>query len=282
VAGTRDASGMSKPIIAAVDPRSEDVAPAALGALLARLTGAPLVLAATYSVDLSVDNLYPDYARALQVETEQALRRVAATAEAAGVPVATRAVPADDSPARALRELAEETGAKFLVIGSSARGPIGRLLPTAVTDRLLHGAPCPVAVAPAGFSFEDAAAGPGSIGVAFTDTPDGHAALATARALAAPAHAQLRVVTVAPPLDPLVTGSLADSRPVDVLAEASEALGLLVCGSRGYGPLRTLLLGGTSHTLVRKAACGVLVVPPGTKEREYAVSAAQHLERRSP
>jgi hypothetical protein len=48
---------MSKPIIAAVDPRQDDVAPAALAALLCRLTGAPLIVAAAYPVDLSVDNL---------------------------------------------------------------------------------------------------------------------------------------------------------------------------------------------------------------------------------
>ena len=107
---------------------------------------------------------------------------------------------------------AEETDAKLLVIGSSARGPIGRVLPSAVTDRLLHGAPCPVAVAPVGFTFEDAAAGPGLIGVAFTDTPDGHAALAMARALAGRARARVRVLTVAPPLDLLVTGPLDGSR----------------------------------------------------------------------
>jgi nucleotide-binding universal stress UspA family protein len=34
---------------------------------------------------------------------------------------------------------------------------------------------------------------------------------------------------------------------------------LLVCGSRGYGPVRTLMLGSTSHALVREAACPVLV-----------------------
>lgn len=290
---------MPKPIIAAIDPRREDVAPAALGALLARLTGAPLVLAAAYPVDLAVDNLHPEYARTLRLETEQALCRVATATEAAGVPVRTTAVPADDSPARALHEFAEDADAKLLVIGSSARGRIGRALPSAVTDRLLHGAPCPVAVAPVGFSFGDAAAGPGLIGVAFTDTPDGHAALATARTLAGPARARVRVVTVAEPLELLVTGSLDGSmledlrrarheaaaavlrrgtetlpdnrsaggeilfgRPADALAAASADLGLLVCGSRGYGPLRTLVLGGTSHALVRKAACAVLVVPP--------------------
>ena len=296
---------MSKPLVAAVDPRREDVAPAALGAMLARLTGAPLVLAASYPVDLSVDNLHPEYARTLRLDTERALRRVAATVEAAGVPVTTTVVAADGSPARALHEFAEDAGARLLVLGSSARGPIGRLLPGAVTDRLLHGAPCPVAVAPVGFSFEDAAAGPGLIGVAFTDTPNGHAALAMTRALAGRARARVRVLTVAPALDLLVTGSLTDSlledvrrarheaaaavvrlgtealpddrfaggqilsgRPADALAAASEDLGLLVCGSRGYGPLRTLLLGGTSHALVRKAACPVLVVPPGSSEHD--------------
>jgi nucleotide-binding universal stress UspA family protein len=52
--------------------------------------------------------------------------------------------------------------------------------------------------------------------------------------------------------------------PSDALAAASADLDLLVCGSRGYGPMRTLLVGGTSHALVRKAACPVLVVPPGS------------------
>jgi len=306
---------MSKPIIAAIDPRRDDIAPAALGVLLARLTGARLVLAASYPFDLSVDNLHPEYVRTLRLETEQALGRVAAVVRDAGVPVTTTAVAADGSPARAFHELAEDADAKLLVIGSSARGPIGRVLPGAVTDRLLHGAPCPVAVAPVGFSFEDAAAGPGLIGVAFTDTPDGHAALAMARALAGPARARVRVLTVAPPLDLLVTGSLTDSlledvrrarheaaaavvrvgtealpgnrtadgqilsgRPADALAVASEDLGLLVCGSRGYGPLRTLLLGGTSHALVRKAACPVLVVPPGRGMTTENVAIALQLD----
>jgi nucleotide-binding universal stress UspA family protein len=44
-----------------------------------------------------------------------------------------------------------------------------------------------------------------------------------------------------------------------------------VCGSRGHGPLHTLLLGGTSHALVRRAACPVLVVPEGA-EAELATA----------
>jgi nucleotide-binding universal stress UspA family protein len=36
---------------------------------------------------------------------------------------------------------------------------------------------------------------------------------------------------------------------------------LLVCGSRGYGPVRRVLLGGVSRQLVRRAACPVVIVP---------------------
>jgi nucleotide-binding universal stress UspA family protein len=189
-----------------------------------------------------------------------------------------------------------------MVLGSSRRRHLGRVLPSAVTDRLLHGAPCPIAVAPVGFSFEAAHDGPRLIGVAFTDTPDGRAALARGCTLAARARGLVRVLTVSEPVDPLLAGGLEaggleavrsarddaaatvlrrgldavsigrsaggellTGHPAEALAAASADLDLLVCGSRGYGPLRALLLGGTSHALVRKAACPVLVVPPSSR-----------------
>ena len=192
---------MTKPIIAALDPHRDDIAPAALGVLLARLTGEPLVLAAAYHADPRVDNVYPDYARTLVRGAEEALARAAAPIRgAAELPVTTIALPSSGSPAWALHDLAEREGAGALVIGSSSRGPMGRVLPGAVTDRLLHGAPCPVAVAPAGFNRDDAGP-PRLVGVAFVDRPDGHVALATARTLAGQARAAVRVLTVAEPLD---------------------------------------------------------------------------------
>ena len=286
---------MTKPIIAAVDPHREDIAPAALGTVLARLTGEPLVLAAAYHADPRVDKLYPESARTLIRGAEEALARAAAPIRgAAEIPVTTIVVPSSGSPAWALHELAERESAGALVIGSSSRGPVGRVLPGAVTDRLLNGAPCAVAVAPAGFTLDDAHS-PRVVGVAFVDTPDGHVALATARSLAGQAHAAIRVLTVAEPLDLVVTaapeiheaarrasrqtaeaalaravdggsgaGQVLSGRPARALAAASEDLDLLVCGARGYGPIRTLLLGGTSHALVRKAGCPVLVVPLGS------------------
>jgi nucleotide-binding universal stress UspA family protein len=284
----REPDDMPEPIIAAVDPRRVDRPPAALGALLSHLTGAPLLLAASYPLDLTVDSLYPEYARSMRLDAERALQRLAF-----GFDARTVAVPASGSPAHALHDLAEHEHASLLVIGSSKRGQMGRVLPGAVTDRLLNGAPCPVAVAPAGFIGDTA---PQTIGVAFTDTPDGHAALDTACRLADNADAFVRVFVVAEPFDWLVTGTLdgvaladadrgrrrrADAtleialhavggarscggeiltgRPAPALAAASAGVDLLVCGSRGYGPMRSLMLGSTSHALVREAACPVLV-----------------------
>ena len=49
--------------------------------------------------------------------------------------------------------------------------------------------------------------------------------------------------------------------PVDALAAASERFDLLVCGSRGYGALRSVLAGGVSRGLAHTARCPLLVVP---------------------
>jgi nucleotide-binding universal stress UspA family protein len=55
-----------------------------------------------------------------------------------------------------------------------------------------------------------------------------------------------------------------DGNAPAALAAAASNHDLLVCGSRGFGPVRTAILGGTSHALVRQAACPVLVVPRAT------------------
>ena len=129
-------------------------------------------------------------------------------AAGASTPVTTVLTAAAGLPARALHDLAEGEAASLVVIGSSARGRVGRVLPGAVTDRLLHGAPCPVAVAPVGYSFEDASDAPRLIGVAFTDSPDGRAALSTACMLATRARGLVRLLTVAEPAHSPLTGAL--------------------------------------------------------------------------
>jgi nucleotide-binding universal stress UspA family protein len=305
---------MTKPIIVAADVRREDIAPARLGMALARLLDAPVVLATAYPVDLAIENLYPEYAVGLGRAADRAVELLARSAREPAIVLTTTAVPTGGSPARALHELAEREGAQLLVIGSSERGPVGRVSPTAVTDRLLHGAPCPVAVAPAGFAVKDAER-PQLIGVAFTDTPDGRAALAFSGALATRTSARLRVFSVAEPPSPLVAGTvdalaldyerqahleraktalerasdelshlpsvsceLLSGHAPEALAAVSGELDLLVCGSRGYGPVRTVLLGGTSHVLVRTAACPVVVVPLGERDARNDQAAVAALE----
>ena len=50
--------------------------------------------------------------------------------------------------------------------------------------------------------------------------------------------------------------------PRDVLLDVSRRASLLVLGSRGRGPVRSVLLGSTSLAVTRRAACPVLVVRP--------------------
>ncbi|HEV7844822.1 MAG TPA: universal stress protein, partial [Thermoleophilaceae bacterium] len=99
------------------------------------------------------------------------------------------------SAARALHELAEEEDAGLLVVGSSRKSAVGRVLAGWTGTRLLHGAPCPVAVVPIDWSGEKP---PATIGVAYTDSPTGRDALRGGFALAHRIGALLRVVTAVP------------------------------------------------------------------------------------
>jgi nucleotide-binding universal stress UspA family protein len=58
------------------------------------------------------------------------------------------------------------------------------------------------------------------------------------------------------------TGHVLTGDVVEVLADLDEsAVDVMFCGSRGYGPVRRVLLGGVSSRLVRRARSPVVVVP---------------------
>jgi nucleotide-binding universal stress UspA family protein len=126
------------------------------------------------------------------------------------------------------------------------------------------------------------------IGVAYDESPESEAALALARTLTAPINPALQVLQVVPvatynyfgavPLGASVEELLTDAnsrlkglteveaRAVygiagEELAAFSGRLDLLVAGSRGYGPLRHLMLGSTTTYLERHARCSLLVLP---------------------
>ena len=56
-------------------------------------------------------------------------------------------------------------------------------------------------------------------------------------------------------------------------ADVSRDLDLLVCGSRGGGPLRSVLLGSVTERLLRSAACPVVIVPPHRRTGTESTSA---------
>jgi len=207
-----------------------------------------------------------------------------------GLEVETRAF-GGGSPAEVMTDIAEAEEIDLIVVGSPHRGAIGRVLIGSVADNLLHGAPCPVAVAPSGYSAEDHEA-LRKIAVAFDGTPESKAALHAAEAFAARGNSSIEVLTaVAPPaavpgvagyapVDPpdpdrilteavnsvdggiAATGRRLDGPPAATLADAcEEGVDLLVAGSRRYGPAMRVLLGSASTQLIHKASCPVLVVP---------------------
>ena len=55
--------------------------------------------------------------------------------------------------------------------------------------------------------------------------------------------------------------------PGDVLIDLTRHLEMLVCGSRGYGPVRAVLLGAVSGRIVAEAHCPVIVVARGRESR---------------
>jgi nucleotide-binding universal stress UspA family protein len=109
----------------------------------------------------------------------------------------------------ALAAEAREQGADLVVLGSTHRGPLGRIVPGTTMENLLGGAPCAVAVAPPGFadradgeSVWQPLDGHGDdtgmrvIGVAYDGSPAARAALESATEMARDNASALRVYTV--------------------------------------------------------------------------------------
>ena len=60
-----------------------------------------------------------------------------------------------------------------------------------------------------------------------------------------------------------------EGEPVEAIRKAVEyGVDLLVVGSRGWGPVRRVLLGSASTRLLRVAPCPVLVTPRGLEDEE--------------
>jgi nucleotide-binding universal stress UspA family protein len=254
--------------------------------------GAELILASAYPWDATPSRFIQlGYGNLLREDTKKSLRH---RAEASGVPGIRTVAIADSSPARALHHLAESEHADLVVTGTASHGKLGRMLLGDVSRDVLLGSPCPVAVAPRGFS----AGTPATIGVAFDHTPEAVKALELALDLAETHAASLTVrEVVAADLLPAIAGypvvdvdeisaefledarQRLEARIADLdteasitceavmgptgrrLADLADDVDLVVCGSRGWGALRRVVLGSTANRLIHHAAVPVLVVP---------------------
>jgi nucleotide-binding universal stress UspA family protein len=195
---------------------------------------------------------------------------------------------AASSVACGLHYLAGMRGADLLTVGSCGRGFAGRVLVGNDTRASLIGAPCAVAIAPLGYA--QAARPLTTIGVGYDGSVESQAALALARELADRHGAAVHVLEVVqiPGLGYAGLGGVVWGEGLETLrsdaqtrlnalegVEGSAVLGLageeltafgarvdlLVVGSRGYGPLRRLILGSTSEHLASHARCPLVVLP---------------------
>lgn len=231
----------------------------ALGLRLAEDTGEPAIVA----------TVFPDAAE----------RKLDAARVIVGVrPNVTFEAVESASASRGLHEFAERIRPQMIVLGSSEHSTVGRISPDSTVEQILNGAPAPVAVAPRGYRRRG-----GSIrrlAVAFDGQRESRNALAVASQLVQRLGGSLRLVCVTVKADgelqtaldraaaaapngvKVITELIVDEIPSDTLTDLpGEYPDLLVCGSRGYGLSRQVLLGSVSTQLVRKAAYPVLVVP---------------------
>jgi len=294
---------MSRPILVAHAPGSTDPGVVDFAAAAAGLTGAPVVLVSVRAGGSLIDRMAGGELRhgaGGDADADGLLERLTA----AGVAPELRVVE-DSTAARGLAAAIDDLSPRLVIVGSTRRGRVGRVLAGSTAERVIHGAAAPVAVVPHGYRLPEH--GVRTIGAAFVPSPEGHAALRAAADLARGVGGRLRGVMVLSPkhadegsagqlsslpesqrpaVDGSVTGRLAAEAaletalaelaqgvdaepdvlfqdPVEGLDAASELLDLLVLGSRAYGPMHAILLGGVSRRVIATAACPVLVLPRG-------------------
>jgi nucleotide-binding universal stress UspA family protein len=281
-------------IAAGVDGYPEGRDAAALGAALARVTGAELMLVAVY---LDPIVLVPNSLsrKTLRAQAENILRDVR-DAQAPGARILAEA---DLSVPRALHRVVHQHHRDLLVVGSSRDASDGRVRIAKRTRQLLGHFEYPLAIATRGVHTQP----PMSlrkVGVGYDGGAEAALALALAGSIAAAAGAELEVrgavddrvpmllrsalaglvatewsdavfeqerllheqiLAATDGFDTRVTATVLRGRPADALLALSEAVDLLVIGSRRWGPAARVLLGSTGEALLQGAACSVLTVP---------------------
>lgn len=268
---------------------------AALGLALGRAVGARLTFVNAFD-DVPAPLPADEMRHHLREQAERTLQEM--THSLTGKVSVDKKLLIGRSSARALYEFAETCHADLIVLGSSRQAPEGRVTTGRVASQVLHGAPCAVALAPAGLR-KGGELGLRVVGVGFDGQPEAETALSVAAAIAQTAGARLRIIAVVEPAKPLtgrggieaqegiqeslkvsarealdragtqvpagveVSRSLLSGPVSETLAQEAVSCGLdlLVVGSRGFGPVRRVLLGSVSTELMHMAPCSLMVLP---------------------
>jgi nucleotide-binding universal stress UspA family protein len=169
------------PVIVGVDGSARSIDALALADVLAAALRTRLVIAHVHSLGKLSSVFSED-------EHELIVRGVAESTfeqirdHLPSVPERRLQLISEKSPAAGLHGLAEREQAALMVVGSSHRSNIGRILVGGTAERLLTGASVPVAVAPAGYSTVRRSIQ--LVGCAFDGSPESYRALAWAAELA--------------------------------------------------------------------------------------------------
>lgn len=295
-------------IIIAVDDSERSKDAIAFGGALARAGGASVTVAHAYPWHHLRFSGTSEANAFLLEESERTLARMSEPlSDLANVELRSLA---DPSPARGLQALAAELEAGLIVVGSSHTGRLGRVLPGSTAERLLHGAACAVSVVPHGYATAQRHPS-GVIACGWDGSPESEAALVAAEELARAMSTSLRVIRTFEPTayayppalgvayahftqdgrdeakraleerlahigaGATVEGELHEGMAAHELGDVCEAVDLMVLGSRGYGPLEAVLLGGVTGRVVRDAGCPVIVVPNGARRADRPLIAAR-------
>lgn len=284
------------PVVVGVDGSAEALDAIALGDRLASVLESTVLLTFVHPFEQAAKNMPSSEYDQLVKEVANATIKGLPVEGPGSKPRQMRVI-GGRSAGNGLHSFAAAEQASVVVVGSSKRGGLGRVTPGGVGEPLLAGSPCPVAVAPRGYATEPAPMSP--VGVAYDAGSESKMALEWAVRIAEGLEVELRLIavhsrmafgnlTVGGPgrlssvnaalheemrkdlesaaekiADLEVTQHLRDGDAASELVRESAELGLLVTGSRAYGPVRTVLLGSVANDVIRGSKCPVVIVPRG-------------------
>jgi nucleotide-binding universal stress UspA family protein len=274
---------MFERMIVAFDGTDTGLDGLALSMGLAKAFGSEVAVVYVYDEELSASSL--EAAREL-AEHADAVLAGARERVSQALAVTFRALRAS-SPAQGLHELARTQEAGLIVLGSRRLGPHTQAALGASSENVMRAAPCAVAVAPRGYRNGGGFV-PQRIGLGWIPTVEGEQALEVCCRIARATGGRVDVVATTSAIGTVESLEKRARHSVESTVEAlgggievavragvgkaaeelvrrSSEMDLVVLGSRGYGPPRTMLFGSVSSQVVPAAECPVMILAAGSR-----------------